>query len=191
MIFLFQFQFSNAQELSKNQHTDTAFIFVDQNVVIFSEDESFKKKLIYKVEQGFEKSSPTAQNSNNKKEQAVQYDLTEEVRLTREKEKQTTLEEVKKEIKKFENKNKFVLNKEFYPPPSSDKFSGPKSNAKVYVSPKPSNQDVCKQGCLSEPFLIKKALGFLHTQKFFYYNNKSFDDCFSSVFCVRPPPYSS
>lgn len=192
IIFLFQFQFLNAQESSKEEHTDTAFIFVDRNVVVFSKDESFNKKLRYKEaalsEEGFEKSHSIAQNSSSKNKQAVQYDLTEEVRLTQEKEKQITLKKVKREIEKFESKNKFSLNKEFYPPQSSDKFSGSKFNTKDYISPKPSNQDVCKQVCFSEPFFIKKALSFLHTQKFFYYNNKSFDGCFSQVFSVRPPP---
>lgn len=195
IIFLFQSQFLKAQELSKEEHIDTAFIFVDRNVVIFSKDESFNKKIRYKEvvssEEDFEKSHSIAQNSFSKNEQAVQYDLTEEVRLTQEKENQTTLEEVKLEIEKFESKNKSSLNKEFYPPQSSDKFSGSKSNTKDYISPKPSNQDVCKKVCFSEPFLVKKALGFLHTQKFFYYNNKSFNDCFSHVFSVRPPPFYS
>lgn len=194
-IFLFQSQFLNAQEPSNEKHTDTAFIFVDQNVVIFSKDESFNKKLRYKEvvssEGDFEKSHSIAQNSSSKNKQAAQYDLTEEVRLTEEKEEKITLEKVKREIEKFESKNKFSLNKEFYPPQSSDKFSGSKSNTNDYISPKPRNQDVCKKVCFSEPFLIKKALGFLHTQKFFYYNNKSFDDCFSNVFSVRPPPIYS
>lgn len=196
IIFLFQSQFINAQEPLKEEHTDTAFIFVDRNVVVFSKDESFNKKLRYKEvaalsEKGLGKSHSIAQNSSIKNKQAVQYDLTEEVRLTQEKEKQITLKEVKREIEKFETKNKSSLNKEFYPPQSSDKFSGSKSNTKDYIGPKPSNQDVCKQVCFSEPFLIMKALGFLHTQKFFYYNNKSFDDCFSNVFSVRPPPFYS
>ncbi|MCI3938276.1 hypothetical protein MQX03_13820 [Chryseobacterium aahli] len=194
IIFLFQFQFLNAQESSQEEHTDTAFIFVDRNVVVFSKDESFNKKLRYKEaalsEEGFEKSHSTAQNSSSKNKQAAQ-DLTEEVRLTQEKKKQITLEEVKLEIQKFERKNKSSLNKEFYPPQSSDKFSGSKSNTKDYIAPKPSNQNVCKQVCFLDFFLIKKALGFLHTQKFFYYNNKSFDDCFSNVFSVRPPPIYS
>lgn len=193
IIFLFQSQFLNAQEPLKEEHTDTAFIFVDRNVVIFSKDESFSKKLRYKEvalsEEGFEKSHSIVQNSSNKHKQAVQYDLTEEVRLTQEKEAKITLEKVKREIEKFESKNKSSLNKKFYPPQSSDKFSGSKSNTKDYISPKPSNQDVCKQVCFSEPFLVNKALSFLHTQKFFYYNNKSFDDCFSNVFSVRPPPF--
>jgi hypothetical protein len=188
IIFLFQSQFLSAQEPSKEEHTDTAFIFVDRNVVIFSKDESFNKKLKYKE---VALSHSIAQNSSSKNKQAVQYNLAEEVRLTREKEKQATLEEVKQEIEKFENKNKFSLNKEFYPPQSSDKFSGSKSSTKDYISPKPNNQDVYKKVCFSEPFLIKKTLGFLHTQKFFYYNNKSYDDCFSNVFSVRPPPFYS
>ena len=193
IIFLLQSQFLNAQEPSKEEHTDTAFIFVDRNVVIFSKDESFNKKLKYKEvalsEEGLGKSHSIAQNSSIKNKQAVQYDLTEEVRLTKEKEKQITLEKVKREIEKFESKNKSSLNKEFYPPQSSDKFSGSKSNTKDYIGPKSSNQDVCKQVCFSEPFLVNKALSFLHTQKFFYYNNKSFDDCFYNVFSVRPPPF--
>lgn len=195
IIFLFQIQFFNAQEPSKEEHTDTAFIFVDRNVVVFSKDESFNKKLIYKdvalSEEGLVKSHLIAQNSSSKTKQIVQYNLTEEVRLTQEKEMQITLKKVKQEIEKFESKNKSSLNKEFYPPQSSDKFSGSKCNAKDYIGPKPSTQDVCKQVCFSESFFIKKALGFLHTKKFFYYNNKSFDDCFSNVFSVRPPPFYS
>lgn len=192
-ILLFQFQFLTAQK-SGEENTDTAFVYVDQKAVIFSNDESFNKlvrnKEVTLSQSAYDKSHSIVQNSAGKKE-SENYNLSNELKLAQEKEQQITLEKVKEEIEKFETKNKSSLNKEFYPPQSSDKFSGSKTNTRDYISPKPGNKDIFKQICFTEPFLIKKALGFLHTKKFFYYNNRSFDDCFSHVFSVRPPPFYS
>ena len=99
-ILLFQFQFLTAQK-SGEENTDTAFVYVDQKVVIFSNDASFNKlvrnKEVTLSQSAYETSHSIVQNSAGK--ESENYNLSKELKLAQEKEQQITLEEIKEEIK--------------------------------------------------------------------------------------------
>lgn len=170
-------------------------MYVDKSLQIYSADENFNKhtqlREIITSEIVCEKSSNISQNSAKvriRKTDSIQLKFSEELHLAEEKKTQIVLEEIEKKKENLRVEQKNLVKKEYYPPASSNEFFGSKKVSKDYVSPRPYNQEVCKNICFCEPVFIKKALSHLHTQKFVYYNNKSFDHCFSHVFSVRPPP---
>lgn len=194
ILLVFQFQFLSAQETSTGENSDTAIMYVDKSLQIFSADENFNKNTqvreIVATEIVSEKSTISVQSSallKKKKTDSLQLNFSKELQNIEEQKAKIVSEEIKQKQESLEVENTLVKT-EFHRPVSSDDFLGSQKISKDYVSQRPCNQEVCKNICFCEPVFIKKALSHLHTQKFFYYNNKSFDDCFSNVFSVRPPP---
>lgn len=191
-IFLFQFSFFFAQDIVDDSDT----LFVSSGTKIYSADQTFNKQIAQKKIIIIDESSfihgisnkNTSATASKKKAHKKEVDFANQVKLA-EAEKQRNLQKkVQKYIADFE-KSQEKLNKNTLKDvtPSSYFFSTT-SSSKVYLHQRTHQYEAGKNHVVGNYQNINLALEYLHTEKYFNYNNKSLDFCFSQIHSVRPPP---
>ena len=194
LLFFFQFSFLSAQE-NKKDSLEAPFIYVDQSVQIFSNDELFTKQLLHSGKTVKNEITSTNKILDNKI--VNESDKVEIGKVVGSVSPVFENQEITKEgakiadekIEEFKEAKKKFLKQEFTPFQSSDKFQASKKISKSYINPHFYVYDL--EHCFNEKNLsAKEGLKYIHSQKFRNYNSKSFGFCFSSVSSVRPPPKS-
>lgn len=195
IFFLFQIAFFSAQEYIKDT-LNVPFIYIEKKVEIFSSNENFamplqngsivtEQKLVHcesvpkvniipiSVQVGigicFSKEVQTFENDEVVKQAAAH---TEE------------------KAKDFENRKKKIIEWKIYSNDSGDFFHVFSGFSKKYFSSNGHPYFLDKHFS-DKDSAAKENLKFIHQQKYFLYNSKSLDFCFSTVFSVRPPPFLS
>jgi len=194
LIILLSFNSFNAQKQNLHPDDQVTTIVLAGGVKLYSSDESFnnqivKKKIIVKnAELSFEKKDNNkiliASSSHNSKKQT----LAQQVKTSEEQKRKDALKQIKKKIDDYEIKSKSFEKHDYQSSPSPSQFYSSHYSTKNYITPSHNGNDFSKIHASHKDYSVKRALNYLHTQKFTYYNNKSLDFCFSEVFSVRPPP---
>lgn len=186
-----------AQKANSQQQITPTTIVLKDGANLYSADDNFNKQIL--SNKIILKNSDVSYQENGGKEHLLKLiakqsqkeekkDLKNQLKIAENKRQKETLQQVKKEIEKFEKRVQVFVKHDFNGAPSPNQFFSSSSIAKNYVIPSQSTQDFSKFYISADAYVITKALDFLHSQKYTYYNNKSLDFCFSEVFSVRPPP---
>lgn len=192
LIILFLFSFSYAQQQKQDVDNQAAIITLENGAKFYSADDDFNQQvvqgkiIIKNARLAFKKmddgkvliaSSVTHSSNQNLAQQikTIEVDKSKEV-----------LRKIKKQIDRYEVESKFFEKQNYQNFPSQFFSSHPYS--KNYVAPSYNVNYFSKIYASDKDYSVKRALDFLHTQQFTFYNNKSLNFCFSEVFPVRPPP---
>lgn len=183
-----------AQQTDPSQQIPSPTIVLKDGAKLFSTDQNFNNQILtHKIvlknsELSVEDHKNSEQSLRATAKKPLQKDLKSQQKAAEVNKQKETLKKVKKEIDQF-NENKEAFQQiDFKVFPSSSQFFSSNTVSKDYVSPTQSNHDLSKLYVLSDAHSITRALDYLHSKKYTYYNNKSLDFCFSEVFSVRPPP---
>ena len=201
LLLILLFSLSNnvyAQETNSQQQITPTTIVLKDGANLYSADDNFNKQIL--TNKIILKNSDVSYQENGGKEQLLKLiakqsqkeekkDLRNQLKIAENKRQKETLQQVKKEIEKFEKRVQVFVKIDFNGAPSPDQFFSSTSISKNYVTPSQSTHDFSKFYISADAYGITQALDFLHSQKYTYYNNKSLDFCFSEVFSVRPPPF--
>lgn len=186
-----------AQKANSQQQITPTTIVLKDGANLYSADDNFNKQILsnkiilknydvsYRENGGKGHLLKLIAKKSQKEEKK---DLKNQLKIAENKRRKETLQQVKKEIEKFEKRVQFFVKHDFNGAPPPDQFFSSSSMAKNYVIPSQSTHDFSKFYISADNYVITQALDFLHSQKYTYYNNKSLDFCFSEVFSVRPPP---
>jgi len=199
LLLILLFSLSNnvyAQEAHSQQQIPPVTIVLKDGGRLFSADDHFNKQILSK--KIILKNSDVFYQESLGKEHFLQLiakqspnvekkDLQHQLRIAENKTQKEILQKVKKEIEKFEERVQHFVKHDFNGT-SPDQFFSSTTISKNYVAPSYSTHDFSKIYISANAYIITRALDFLHSQKYTYYNNKSLDFCFSEVFSVRPPP---
>ncbi|WP_128414245.1 hypothetical protein [Chryseobacterium sp. Leaf394] len=191
-ILFISFSFLHSQQSSDKAASPT--IVTVRGAGIYSEDAGFNKQIIsenvtvknsdysYSISKsGKRYLQITAQQSFKRKQnqnQDVRIAKKGKEKPTREHKKLTNLKKTAKGLRIIHLYH-LPVQERFFP---SDPFSA------NYTVPSQNSIDQFKLEMPEEQKLVKKSLDHLHSQKYRYYNSRSFDFCFSTVYSVRPPP---
>lgn len=186
-----------AQEANSQQQITPTTIVLKDGANLYSADDNFNKQIL--SNKIILKNSDVSYRENGGKEHFLKLiskqsqkeekrDLKNQLKIAENKRQKESLQQVKKEIEKFEKRVQVFAKLDFNGAPSPDQFFSSNTIAKNYVSPSQHHHDFSKFYISADSYVITRALDFLHSQKHIYYNNKSLDFCFSEVFSVRPPP---
>jgi hypothetical protein len=192
-IFLFfQVQFLYAQN---EKSGSSAVISVSGGSAIFSADESFNQQ----IRQGritVKNSSVSDKKSSGRNYLVIVHkrisklnhaDLASHIKDAEVKRKADLIKKIQKQIASREAmKDQFGNHIKNHP--SSGGFSKTQNIVKHYVNERSSHDDQHKIAQEQYRNFVLRALDYLHAQKYYAYNSKSFDYCYSRVFSVRPPP---
>lgn len=187
--------FTYAQQSEIPTKNQPATVVLKDGARIFSTDEAFNQQInsqaviLKNADRSPEsKNSAKVLEATSSKPEVLKKDFKQEVKSSAEKKQKEELKKVKKEIDQHEARKKaFKINncKGF---PSSDEFLTSSRSNKDSLAPNCSNYNFSKALFSINSYTAKSALDFLYIQKFTYYNTISFENCFSRVYSVRPPP---
>lgn len=186
-----------AQKANSQQQITPTTIVLKDGANLYSADDNFNKQIL--SNKIILKNSDVSYQENGGKERLLKLiakqsqkeekkDLKNQLKIAENKRQKEALQQVKKEIEKFEKRVKVFVQHDFNGAQPPDQFFSSSSIAKNYVIPSQNTHDFSKFYISADAYVITQALDFLHSQKYTYYNNKSLDFCFSEVFSVRPPP---
>lgn len=193
LIILFSSNFFYTQE-KKSSIDQSVTIVLAKGAVFYSSDESFNKQILQKkiiIENGnlsvgkSAKSKILVVSSRHPKT----HSLAQELKASQEKKLREAIKQIKGKIDDYKAKSKSFENENFHDFPSTSQFFSAHTSFKNYISPTHNGNDFSKIYAESKEYTVKRALNYLHSKQFTYYNNKSLTFCFSEVFSVRPPPY--
>lgn len=192
ILFLFQINFFSAQENRKDSLND-AFIYVEKNVQIFSSDDIFSKQLKNAAISNEQKIKicPSLQKSEslNKSEQVEietglkNKNLVFKNEVVTKQEEKETLEK----INEFQKRKKNISQSKMFANHSKGSFKAYTGLDKTSIFPTVHHYFLGKFFAIKD-FAAKENLKFIHSQEYVFYNSRSLDFCFSTVFSVRPPP---
>jgi len=186
----------SAQEVNDPEKIKAVTISVIGGAQIYSQDEALNKQIV--------------QNRVNISGSIIAYhsgDLTEKLVITNKKLKKDTgksfaadvresvnkkkeklSEKTKQELAQYEKRKENFANEKIGNPFLPDHFFSSQITSKNYGVPRVENYNQSKLELSLYSYIVKSALDHLHSQYYTFYNNRSFDQCFSKVFSVRPPP---
>lgn len=195
MVLLFSFNVNlYAQQDGSSQKIARPIIVLKGGAKLYSSDNNFNQQVL--TEKVVLKNSNVSFHDNGSEDQFLKAvskrdpneqkrNLKEQLKIAQTKKENEALQKVKE---KHEKKKEAFRKFDFNGFPSPNQFFSSNTISKNYVTPSQNNHNFPKLYVLSDAYIIKQALDFLHSQKYTYYNNKSLDFCFSQVFSVRPPP---
>lgn len=192
ILFLFQINFFSAQENRKDSLND-AFIYVEKNVQIFSSDDIFSKQLqnVAIANDRKIKTCPSLQKSEslNKTEQVEIKTVFKNKKLAFKNEGVTKHEEKEtlEKIHEFQKRKKNISRPEMFATHSEGSFKAYTGLDKTSIFQTVHHYFLGKFFAIKD-FAAKENLKFIHSQEYVFYNSRSLDFCFSTVFSVRPPP---
>jgi hypothetical protein len=200
LFLILLFSLSNnvyAQEANSQQQITPTTIVLKDGANLYSADDNFNKQILSnKII--LENSDVSYQGSGYKEhflkliarqsQREEKKDLKNQLKIAENKRQKEALQQIKREIEKFEKRVQVFVKLDFNDATSPDQFFSTNTIAKNYVTPSQSTHDFSKLYISADPYVVTQALDFLHSQKYTYYNNKSLNFCFSEVFSVRPPP---
>ncbi|MCY0978854.1 hypothetical protein PGH12_09745 [Chryseobacterium wangxinyae] len=190
LVSLLLFNFSKSQD--KKQ---TGSIVLEKGAQIYSSDEFFNNQIAEK--KVILKNAAVTIKANLKNEKILSasfpnhsndQDLAIQAKAAEEKKSKDEIKQIKKEIDQYETQSKSNGLEDYEGTPSPSQFFSSHSASKNYIAPSQNVQVFSKISAAPKNYCIKRALDYLHTQQFEFYNNKSLDFCFSEIFSVRPPP---
>lgn len=95
---------------------------------------------------------------------------------------------LRKTVSDFEHRKKSFNFCHLNGAPFSRELPYSSDSSQAYVIPSTTSHDFSKV-CISQcKLLTSLVLERLYLEKYHYFNNRSFDFCFSEVFSIRPPP---
>jgi uncharacterized protein YfkK (UPF0435 family) len=192
ILFLFQINFFSAQENRKDSLND-ALIYVEKNVQIFSSDDIFSKQLqnVAIANDRKIKTCPSLQKSEslNKTEQIEIKTVFKNKKLAFKNEGVTKHEEKEtlEKIHEFQKRKKNISRPEMFATHSEGSFKAYRGLDKTSIFQTVHHYFLGKFFAIKD-FAAKENLKFIHSQEYVFYNSRSLDFCFSTVFSVRPPP---
>lgn len=184
-----------AQDSTDHGKRLKASIFLAKGAYIYSAEENFNKQILNnsirlkdadfsynggKIGKILIKSTA---NTTNKEEP-----FTDQLQIAIKKKEGEDLITIDERIQISETQKKLIHSQQFNQHPSSGQFLTIYQGVKDYIAPGCHYDELSKIANENPNLLITLALDHLHSQKYFQYNNKSLNFCFSLVFCVRPPP---
>lgn len=194
------FLFLNIQYLSAQSEFNNSKIIlsVSEGSKIYSADESFnyqitQKRIILKESFVSQVNSSemkylvidnrriTGNNHNNPASQNRRYKIGS-------RKKSEDLQKIKQQIASF-RVEKAKLRIKIKSAHASGGFFKTHYVNKHYVHERSHQDNHHKFELAPDEFLRLQSLDYLHSQKHFVYNSKSFNYCYSKVFSVRPPPF--
>lgn len=183
-----------AQQTDPSQNIVPTSIVLKEGAKLFSADETFNEQVLTKQvvlknsEISFEKNKNREQSLIAVAKKTVGKDLESQLKIAELSRKKESFKKIKKEINRYEQNREAFQGFDFKGFPSQNQFFSSNTASKDCVSPTHNGHDTSKLYAYFEVEIITRALDYLHSQKYTYYNNKSLDFCFSEVFSVRPPP---
>jgi len=193
LIILFSSNFFYTQE-KKSSIDQSVTIVLAKGAVFYSSDESFNKQILQKKIIIENANLSFGKSSNSKilvlsSRRPKAHNLAQQLKSSQEKKRREAIRQIKAKIDDYELKSKFFETETFHNSPSTSQFFSSSTTVKNYICPNYNGNDFSKIYAEAKGYFVKRALDFLHSQKYKCYNNKSLDFCFSKVFSVRPPPY--
>lgn len=194
LIILFSFNFFYSQQNQLASIEDVVKVTLGKGVKIYSTDPSFNEQIIQQkiivenAEVTFKKSDKHRILVASSSHRSKPLNLSQQVKSIEENRKKEELNKVKEKIDSYEAKSESFPKHDYQESPTPSQFSSSHSTLKSYVAPSHNTNVFSKIYTADKNYSIKRALDFLHTQQFTFYNNKSFDYCYSQVYSVRPPP---
>ncbi len=195
--FLLAYGSFNAQESDSIRKVSPATVVVTGDAKIYSTDPNFNRQFItHKVilkkgqlsfRKNFNKENSLQVISSDSKKNLSDFKTALKVAKTK---KRIEELEIEKQIEKYENRKETFEKFDFKGFPSPDVFFASNIILKSYVAPGDNNHDFTKIHPAEKYNSATYSLEFLYSQKYVFYNSRSFDFCFSKVFSVRPPPLS-
>lgn len=196
VLILFCSGFAYSQQNENEVQDASATIALKSGARIFSADKSFNQQIhagnivLKNSEVSYQKNLKkqdylqvaAKQSKVEKKKREIQF-VTAANQIQKE-----SIKKAKNEIEKYEKRKKSFEKIDFQNFPSPNQFFSSNTVLKNYVVPSQNSHDSFKSYVLSDAYILKRALDFLHSQQYTCYNSKSLDFCFSEVFSVRPPP---
>lgn len=126
--------------------------------------------------------------TNQKLKKETQKSFAVEVRESVKRKKEKLSEKTRQQLAQYEKRKEDFANEKIGDPFLPDHFFNSQMTSKNYGVPRVENYHNSKIELSMYSYIVKSALDHLHSQYYTFYNNRSFDQCFSKVFSVRPPP---
>ncbi|MCW3170754.1 hypothetical protein OMO38_19665 [Chryseobacterium sp. 09-1422] len=199
-VFIFPFLFLQVQFLyaQDDKSVSSAVISVSSGSKIFSADESFNQQ----IKQGkitVKNASVEDQKSAEKEYLVIVHkriskishgSLASQIKNAEAKKKSDFPKKLQKQIasrKALDDQIREIDRKYHH---SSDSFSKSRNVGKHYVNERTHQQDQKEISADEKRRTAFRAIDYLYSQKFYTYNNRSINYCYTKVFSVRPPPFS-
>ncbi len=195
LIFSLCHSFLSARDSIEHEIRQQVSIVMAKGAIIYSTEENFNKQIlnkdirlkggdflfnVSKKDQILIKSTASASSKKTP--------LKDQLQNAVKKKKKDEQDTVDKKIRAFEKQKELFHSHQFYHHPSSGQFLTVYQVAKDYIVPNNHHDNFSKTVHRYHNFLITSSLNYLHSYKYFHYNNKSLDYCYSQVYSVRPPP---
>ena len=186
----------SAQQIDEPSKVITATISVIGGAQIYSQDEALNKQIAKKriningsiVSYDSDDFTEKLVITNKKLKKETEKSFASAVRESVNKKKGKLSEKAREELVKYEKRKENFSDQKIGNPFSPDHFFNSQITSKNYGVPRLESYNQSKLELSLYSYIVKSALDHLHSQYYTFYNNRSFDQCFSKVFSVRPPP---
>lgn len=186
----------SAQEVNDLEKIKAATISVIGGAQIYSQDEALNKQIAQKhilvngsiVSYDSDDFTKKLVITDKKLKKEAEKSFATDVRESVNKKKEKLSKETRQELAQYEKRKENFANEKIGNPFSPDHFFSSQITSKNYGAPRVENYKNSKLELSIYSYVVKLALDHLHSQYYTFYNNRSFDQCFSKVFSVRPPP---
>ena len=164
-----------SEDVGLNGQIAQKLVNINGSIVYYNSDDLAEKLVI------------TDKRLKRETEKSFATDVRESVK----KKKEKLSEKTRQELAQYEKRKENLANEKIGDPFSCGHFFSSQITSKSYGVPRVENHNHSKLELSIYSYIVKSALDHLHSQYYTFYNNRSFDQCFSKVFSVRPPPVSA
>ena len=195
LLYALLFSFSNLF-FAQNVKYERVTISVIGGAQIYSQDKALNKQIAQKrvhingsiIAYHSDDITEKLVITNQKLKKETQKSFAVEVRESVKKKKEKLSEKTRQQLAQYEKRKQDFANEKIGDPFLPDHFFNSQMTSKNYGVPRVENYHSSKIELSMYSYIVKSALDHLHSQYYTFYNNRSFDQCFSKVFSVRPPP---
>ena len=185
-----------AQNIIQKNKSKQGSITVAEGAQIYSADPGFNSQISqkniniegsvvsYKDDDGIQKLIVT----NKKIKRNQEKNFASQVKESIKKKKEESLKKIKKELAQYEKQRANYQPDKIDSPCSSGHSFNVQYHFQDCAVPSVSSNYLPKIFTSQYSYAVKLALDYLHSQKYTFYNNRSFNHYFFEVFSVRPPP---
>jgi L-fucose mutarotase/ribose pyranase (RbsD/FucU family) len=194
LIILLLFNISYAQQQEPVIKDQAVTIVLGNGAKMYSSDESFNSQIVHKkiiiknANLSLKKLNNAGVLTVSSLSNVKNQNLAQQLKISEDQKRKEVLKKIKEKIDTYEAKSKAFEKQNYQSYPSPSQFFSSYATSKNYITPNHNVHDFSKIYAEAKDYSVKRALDYLHTQQFTFYNNKSLDFCFSKVFSVRPPP---
>lgn len=193
LFLVFPIYFVSAQDYVNPQNRDPASVIIIKGGMIFSSDESFNQQILERkvIIIGSDVSYSNSKRYVISKQKTKKADKTfiAQVKDAHVEKTKKDLQDINREIVRYESRKKSFQHKNINVPLSSEQFSNVQRGRKDYITPASFQYKVEKTAGKNFYFNIETALGDRYSDHYRYYSSLPLTQCYAVIFSVRPPPF--